>query len=319
MNLKETVALGSVLLPRPERGVLRVTGPDARAWLNGVTTLDADTLQPGRGTYGLALSKQGKILSDLSVVLHAGEFFISVAPGTARALFEHLDRMLVMEDAELEDVSEVWAPLEFHGASAAEAARGLAHSVAFSPDAPPSDSLPWGALDWTGLGGALVFVRRASLQTRIEALGAHPSGALQVLSAEEWTRLRLSRAWPEFGRDYDSTHNPHEAALDRRAVSWSKGCYLGQEVVCMQDMRGKVRRRITPVSLASTELGSVVSGASVVTAAQEIAGEVTSVALSLEGTELTALARLKTAFATPGTELAVGGVAATVAAPPGAP
>lgn len=65
----------------------------------------------------------------------------------------------------------------------------------------------------------------------------------RILSDEQWLELRLERLWPQYGVDYDESDRPHEANLDQRAVSWTKGCYLGQEVVCMQQMRGKVKRR----------------------------------------------------------------------------
>ena len=72
-------------------------------------------------------------------------------------------------------------------------------------------------------------------------------------SEPDWQRLRIERAVPAYGTDYDDRDNPHDASLERRAVSWTKGCYLGQEVVCMQDMRGKLKRRIVTLAFDSRD------------------------------------------------------------------
>jgi folate-binding protein YgfZ len=66
-------------------------------------------------------------------------------------------------------------------------------------------------------------------------------------------RLRLEQAWPEFGWTMAPTTNPHQAALDHRAVCWTKGCYVGQEVVCMTDQAAKVRRRVALVVFVGPE------------------------------------------------------------------
>ena len=73
--------------------------------------------------------------------------------------------------------------------------------------------------------------------------------ALRRGTDADWEALRIAQAFGRFGVDFGEADNPHEAALDRRAVSWSKGCYLGQEVVCMQDMRGKLKRRLVALAL----------------------------------------------------------------------
>ena len=107
---------------------------------------------------------------------------------------------------------------------------------------------------------------------------AHAEG--RRLGAEDWTRLRLERGFPEFGVDYDGSDRPHEAALDRRAVSWSKGCYLGQEVVCMQDMRGKVKRSVRVLRLDAPPEARLEAGAAIVDANGGVAGRVSSLAFS---------------------------------------
>jgi folate-binding protein YgfZ len=70
-----------------------------------------------------------------------------------------------------------------------------------------------------------------------------------VLDDGAWRTLRLERGLVEWGQEFGDAERPHEAGLERRAVDWQKGCYLGQEVVCMQDMRGKVSRRVERLRL----------------------------------------------------------------------
>jgi hypothetical protein len=105
--------------------------------------------------------------------------------------------------------------------------------------------------------------------------------------------LRVAAGFPAFGVDYTADDNPHEASLDRRAVSFQKGCYLGQEVVYMQDARGKVKRRVVLVSIESstpippgTPILVRETGASV--------GSVTS--LAADGPQTLALARIQAPF-----------------------
>jgi folate-binding protein YgfZ len=122
----------------------------------------------------------------------------------------------------------------------------------------------------------------------------------------EWDALRISKTFPAFGRDYGVEDNPHEASLEKLAVSFSKGCYLGQEVVCMQDMRGKVKRRL--ISLKLQTAATVDAGSEVSTDAGEVVGQVTSSARC--GAEAFALARVRAPFFEGMTPLSVGGAPA---------
>ena len=93
-----------------------------------------------------------------------------------------------------------------------------------------------------------------------------------------WNALRLECAVPQFGSDFGDTTYPQEANLEKIAVSFDKGCYLGQEVVCMLEMRGHVKRRLVAVVLDGSEPPS--RGAVVSDEAGAVAGEVTSAAAS---------------------------------------
>ncbi len=281
------------------RGTLRVTGPEARAWLNGLVTCDVLPVTEGRGAFGLALNKLGKIQSEVVVVAAPNGLFVGVSPGVDRKLAETLDKFLVMEDAELEVMSEGYLWADFHGTGAGVLAESAAQITGGQAAVVP----------FTSAGAAtLVFERSAwlELQRYIER-----TPALALASAADWEAFRIERALGRFGVDFGESDNPHEAALDRRAVSWNKGCYLGQEVVCMQDMRGKLKRRLVALALDSGEAPAVGSPVTIVgvseAAGVEPVGEVTSAAVNPSTGKAVALARLKTPYFDGKAALALGG------------
>jgi folate-binding protein YgfZ len=233
------------------RDTVIVRGPDRKTWLDGLVTCQVTAVVPGKAAYGLLLTKQGKIVSDVFLADDGTQLFIGLAPGHGTAVHELLDRYLVMEDAEL---------------SAPDGALSWALSADAQPgDAAPGDSaLARGELELGTLRCAVAVAR-----------GAHDGSA----PASELSALLAGHGLGSFGVDFDQHDNPHEASLDRIAVSWTKGCYLGQEVVCMQDMRGKVKRRLVALS-GDAELLSRVRAAAgrtdVIAAGGDSVGHVTS-------------------------------------------
>lgn len=283
-----------------ERGVLLVAGSERVSWLNGVVTADVAKVDAGTAAFGLLLSKVGKIQSDFYGLARGDELLLAVAPGTEALVQTELERMLVMEDAELRSASTELACLAIHGPKAVELA-GVAATL---------EGVASGALDRTGLGGAVLLVPRSQLDDVVARLVA--AGGV-LASAEAWQRLRVERRVGVFGVDYGPNDNPHEAALDRAAVSWTKGCYLGQEVVFMQDARGKLKRR-----LVQLELQGVVPppGGALTDAGGEPLGEVTSASESAVLGHPLALARVKAPHHEPGVRLAIGSESAVVRAEP---
>lgn len=244
------------------RDVLVVRGPDRKTWLDGLLTCAVTEVAPGRAGYGLLLTKQGKIVTDVFLTDSGTELLLGVAAGHGDAVRELLDRYLVMEDAEL-------------AAPAAPLAYGVSTSAA------PEGAVAAGQLSLAGLS-LQVFVATSA-----------PEGDAAALAA-----LLARHGLGRFGVDFGERDNPHEASLDRVAVSWTKGCYLGQEVVCMQDMRGKVKRRLVALS-GGPELAAIPSRADVTAADGSVAGHVSSVHSA--GGETTLLASLSaSALESPG-------------------
>jgi folate-binding protein YgfZ len=210
----------------------------------------------------------------------------------------HLDHYLVMEDAVMSpeaDSFEAWA---IHGP---QAGRVL--------DAARAAGAVGGRIDFTGLGGALVLAPALAGAAVRRAL----EGSAAIGDDAGWEALRLERAIPRFGVDFDDKTYPQEAGLEKVAVSFDKGCYLGQEVVCMLEMRGHVKRRLAALVLESEQGAEPpVRGAVVTDDGGGEVGEITSAGSSPTLGRAVALAMVKRAAGEPGRELRVGGAPARV-------
>lgn len=264
-----------LVVPEPDLAVIVVTGDDRASWLNGLVTCDVTKLELGAAQYGLAVSQKGRIITDLFIARRADSLLLVVPRRAESDLTTVLERHLVMEDAEMakSETLRVWLA---HGPKAKEI------SGAF-------------ACDVTGLGGALIVAENYEGE-----VGDH----------DGWEALRLERGIPAFGVDFDDKTYPQEASLEKRAVSFDKGCYLGQEVVCMLELRGHVKRKLVPfVADARVERGAAITD----DAGVEI-GKVSSAGESPTMGKPIGLAMIKLAHATPGAKLHVGNVGITVRA-----
>jgi folate-binding protein YgfZ len=269
----------ALAVPRDDLVTLVVTGNDRVTWLNGLVTCDVAKATPDRALYGLAVGRNGRVLADLTVVVDPTEPRLLVAvPRTGRdALKTHLDHYIVMEDVELADGGfHAWA---IHGPKAPAALAAAREAGAIG-----------GELDATGLGGAFVLAQHD--------LSEHLARHAVVGDEAGWEALRLERGVPRFGVDFTDQTYPQEASLERAAVAFDKGCYLGQEVVFMLEKRGHVKRKVVPVVVDSTEAPP--AGAAVTDEAGAPAGEITSALVSPTLGKAVALAMIKRAHAAPG-------------------
>lgn len=284
---------GTRIVVHPDRATLVVTGEDRLEWLQGLVTCDLAGLGEGQGRWTLFLAKVGKVISDATVLVGQSDLLLGVPAERLEVLMDHLSDFLVMEDAEIEEVRGLsW--LSLFGARAAEDARlAIAERRGFR-----MAEVQWGR----GTGVALVGpeAEQGAVRSALEARGG------VVLSEEAVRAMRIRSFMPSFGVDFDERQSPHDASVERMAVSWDKGCYLGQEAVCMLDMRGKVKRRLVSLSVD----GAPPARGAEVLAEGVAVGEVTSAAADAQGT--VAFARLKASALAPGTRLSVGGLPARV-------
>jgi folate-binding protein YgfZ len=300
-------ARSSVLAVRSDdRATLVVTGGDRASWLNGLLTSDLarlDATGSGEASYGLFVARNGRIVADALVLFDEGRALVSVPRETVAPLRVHLDHYLVMEDAEIAEDAEQFATWMLHGPASDEVL--LAVRAAVGPAAVGA------RIDRTGLGGAILFADRgheAEVRAAIERAVAERGGVVADDGAWEW--VRIERGVPRFGADFDDKVYPQEAGLEKAAVSFNKGCYLGQEVVCMLELRGHVKRKLAGLAIDASEAPA--RGTLVSDEAGAAVGEITSAAMSPLSGKPVALAMLKRANVTPGSRLVVAGAGARV-------
>jgi tRNA-modifying protein YgfZ len=292
------VALYGRLVESPTelRRTLEIRGNDRVSWLNGLVTCDVAGLRPLAAMYGLMVNRTGKIQSDVWILEHEASLLLSLPAQVFDSVRASLDAHLIMEDAEIHVSS-------LHSFVVASATRAEAPAEASEG----SDSVvAMGRFQW----GSCELLAGASTQDSTSGSGA------AIRPGTSMDTLRFRHGIPLFGRDFDSTMHPHEAGLDTVAVSFSKGCYLGQEVVCMVELRGQASRRLARIALdAPAAFGTPVLAADGATVGT-IRGVCTEPTPGLvdcgsdggRGPDaIMAFALLKRAFSDPGTQLRVFG------------
>lgn len=279
-------------------GTISIEGTEQKSWLNGLVTCDVTKVTESVGAYGLAVVKVGRIITDLWIVDAGDKLLVGLPREKVEPLREHLEQYLMMEDAVHEDASGSYAWAFAHGPRAAE----IAASVA------PKHGGFAASVDVTGLGGAAMVVPPDALKASLDDFVATGGEDVALGSDEAWDALRIQRHLPRFGVDFDEKTYPQEASLEKLAVSFQKGCYLGQEVICRLEMRGHVSRKLVPLSLEGAEAPE--RGAEVKADGRSV-GQVTSATSDEKGGAI-ALAMLRYAYAEPGKKVEVGGREATV-------
>jgi tRNA-modifying protein YgfZ len=291
----EWAKTSALVVAAPERCVLEVTGGDRLSWLNGLLTCELLSRKEGDAVHGLAVAQKGKIVSDVIVVVLAEKALLIVQRSATPTIVASFEHHLMMEDAELRcvesEVSFVHGPKAPEVLAAARAAGGAG-----------------GSFDATGFGGAVVVSTVGDgVRPAMESAASGVGGGLG--DANGWDVVRVLAGVPRFGVDFDDGTYPQEAGLETKAVSFDKGCYLGQEVVCMLEMRGHVKRKLVSLLVDATEAPA--PHAPVDDGKGVAIGEVTSAARLSNG-ETRALAMVKYAFIAQGTELKIEGAAARV-------
>lgn len=248
------------LVDRSDRLRMSFLGAQAAATLNGLCTSDVLALQPGHGQYAAALTAKGKILADVRIFQRATDSFLVDVPAAAAAGFAAMVRKYV--NPRLSRYADVSAAVACVGVAGPHARQVLAHALGCSPatidllapfahcEVPfHSESVTVARADDYGVDGFDCFVGAAIAPALREALMA--SGAASA-SPAALDVLRIEAGRPAWGVDMTDDTLLHEAGLDLLdAVSYTKGCYTGQEVVARVHFRGHVNRVLRGLLLAS--------------------------------------------------------------------
>lgn len=263
-------------------GLIRLAGSDRVKWLQGFATAELTTIGPGAGCFAAACNRQGKMIGVFAVRIFDDHLLLETEPGLVAPLLAHFDRHIIMEQVTAEDVTSMWNVFDVVG---------------------ETPKLPW--FHFEARPGGFVSTDRTLGRDGcvffLEPGAPPPGGAPMDEAARE--ALRVANGFPRWGADMGPDELPMEAGLEPLAISYSKGCYLGQEVILRLKTYGEPPKRLV-------KLGGAVASGAVVTAGGEAIGKVTSAAGN------SALAYVRKGHDRPGTRVEAGGVEATVAALP---
>ena len=299
-TLTDTVSI----VDRAGRGRLALTGPDANTFLQGQLTNDIEALEPGHGCYAAFLTHKGKMLGDLRVLDLGDELLLSCERVALQPLFNMIRRYKLGSDVELHKRTMEMGELSLIGPGA--------RTLAGAPDSLGSaehDS----ARGEIGGHAVVLVVTDVGLDVFCDAERTEGvRGALLAAGAGEGTEeaaeiLRVELGRPRYGLDLDENVIPQEAGLNERAVSFEKGCYVGQETVARLFYRGKPNRH-----LRGLRLSAPVEAGAEVRLGEKVVGRVSSPVVSPDfGPIALALVRREAAV---GDTVSVGddGVTATV-------
>ncbi len=308
----------AVAIDRSDRGRIVVSGADRAAYLQGMLTNDIVALKAGEGCYAAYLTPQGRMIADLFVYELGDVILLTVPLEQKDAVLAKLDQFIFSEDVQLGDVTDSFFAVAIVGPDAARIVSGIVGCTVGELEAlaehgnrraqfEGQHAIVTRVMD-TGTPGYDVYVE----QPRVDAFRRALADA-GVAPADEETAdtLRIEAGVPKFNRDMDGETIPLEAGIESRAISLSKGCYVGQEVIIRVLHRGHGRVARKLVGLLFDNGVVPAPGAAVTVESREI-GRITSSTMSPALQRSIALGYLHRDFLAPGTTVSVAGRSAVV-------
>lgn len=237
----------AALLDRSARGKLKLTGAEAAEFLQGQVTNEIEALEPGEGAYAALLDRKGHLSADMRVLrLGDGEIWLDTEAETLAALRRHLEMYKIGRDAEVADVSGDWAIVSLVGPAAYEIAGTGPLSPEYANRYYEREGIEVLAVG-TDLGIDLIARADAAPALR----GALTGAGASPVSEEAAEIVRVESGRPRFGREMNSSTMPAEAGIEERAVSFTKGCYIGQETVARLHYKGRPNRHLRGLRLSA--------------------------------------------------------------------
>jgi tRNA-modifying protein YgfZ len=289
-----------------DRGVISVTGADAAEYLQGQVTNDVEALEPGDGQYAALLDRKGHMQSDLRVLRPgAEEIVLETEAGARDQVLRHLTMYSIGRDVAVADRSEESVVVSLIGPRSVE----IAGTAALPEDSCEQAAVGGVSCLAAGTAEGIDLIAVAGDGERLRG-ALREAGAVEV-SEEAAEIVRIESGRPRFGAEMGAETMPAEAGIVEDAVSFTKGCYIGQETVARLHYKGKPNRHLRGLRLSAP----AAAGAALRLGEKEV-GRLGSAAVSPAlGPIGLAIVRRE---AEPGTELAVGedGVTAEVTALP---
>jgi folate-binding protein YgfZ len=291
------------------RGVIELTGTDRIRWLNGQITNDVKDLKAGEGKLAAVLNVKGHILADVAVYGLPDSVWIDLSRDRAQVVRDAFDRYIVADDVVAENASDRYAHLmvvglEAHGLVAEAVGAGVAdlpawHHAEGSLGSHPARII---ASRWLGMPGYDVIVPVEATGKAWEALVHLGAGrGLLPVGMAALDILRVEAGWPWFGVDFDEGNLLMES-LSQDHVSFTKGCYIGQEVVIRVEHQGHVNKRLCGLRVSGEAVPPAGAG---VQSGDRMVGTVTSAVRSPILGRVIALGYVRREFWDPGTKLRI--------------
>jgi folate-binding protein YgfZ len=295
------------------RGRLCIAGGDRVRFLHGQITNDVKSLRVGEGCYAALITAKGKMQSDMNIYCLPEELLLDFEPGLTAIVSERLQKYVIADDVQIIDVASNYGLLSVQGPKAESVIR--AAGIGDDLPAKPFGLVRKAETDF----GELHLMNQPRLGTsgfdllaatdRVKALkkklvrAAKSAGGCEC-GSEAFEIARIEAGIPRFGADMDETINPLEAGLDARAISFNKGCYIGQEVISRIRTYSEVAKALRGLRLADDLQNLPQKGDKLFHDGKE-AGFVTSATASPRLKSNIALGYVKREVNQPGTELSL--------------
>jgi folate-binding protein YgfZ len=291
------------------RGLLQLTGPDRLSFLQGMLSNDLRLLQPFEGQYATLLTQQGKVIADVRVLCSLNSFYLDFWENLKHRVIEHLNRYLVADEVEIADRSDEYATLSVEGPQSEALVQKL-----FRTSELPAKLMHHAMVDvdgtaicvvrasHTGESGFDLIAPRADLRNLAGRLteSGKPISAAWV-GEDTHNVLRVEAGIPRYGVDFSDDNLLLEVGIEN-AYSYTKGCYLGQEVVERIRSRGHVNKKLCGLLLEGSDPAN--SGDPVQAYGKEV-GRITSSVISPRLKRPIAMAYLNKEYWTAGTTLSI--------------
>ncbi len=258
--------------------ILELRGPGRVDFLNSYNTQDIKSLPAAKGGYGAILTQKGKLVSDTWILHLKEKILLLVETGFSQKVLDHLKTFLMFADATLEDRTQAWVHLGIFGDQAIGA---LPSDWEIKAELGQLQAAEWegkeiwlfysdrfGIPGWEILGPTEI---EPKLTKRIRDAG------LKEIPRLTLEGFRIEAGIPRMGVDMREDHLVAEVGLDKRATSFNKGCYLGQETTARLNSQGHANRALTRLKLAQSYLGPLPAE---IRAGEKTVGQLTSVAMS---------------------------------------
>ena len=307
---------GVGLVNRSDRGRIRLTGNDRRDYLQGLLTNDIVALSAGSGCYACLLTAQGRMIADMFVVETGEAILIDLERQLAARVGGHLEQFVFSEDVEVSNVSESVAQIGVFGPLSAAAIGRVLGSEGSTPAADLTGARVLDNRTWVWNGAPVTVVRRDDLGVlgfdlligvqHSDALAQALADAGAVLvDADVAETCRIENGRPVFGKDMTEDTIPLEAGIEDRAISLTKGCYVGQEIIIrvLHRGQGRVARRL--VGLTFDPAAAAPARGSAIRSGDREIGAVTSAVWSPALQRPIAMGYVHRDFVEPGTVLTI--------------